>query len=123
MNTKKLILIVEDDHDLREVFKYFIEMDSLYETVAVEDGIKAYKWLSENKAPDLVLTDFYMYGRGDLLARSLVRLDIPVLILTSSPCEAIKALKDLNIKVPVVDKVCCVHTIVSLIDKMILPKK
>lgn len=115
---KKVILVVENDAALRQLLLDYIEFDQVYSVVAVENGFEAFKWLSANEAPDLVLTDFNMPGRGDLVARSVVRLNIPVMILTGWPLKAIQALNDMDIIIPVVSKGQCLNTIMRLIDKM-----
>lgn len=114
--SKKLILLVEDDELIRSVMVDFIEIDGIYNVIAIENGIKAYEWLSRNPPPDIVITDFHMIGRGDILAQSVVRMEIPVIMLTNAVPVAVEALKELKIKVPVVSKMSGLNSIINLID-------
>jgi CheY-like chemotaxis protein len=52
---KATVLIVEDDHALRELYRVTV-MDAGYAVVAVEDGIDALRYIEAN-IPDLVLLD------------------------------------------------------------------
>lgn len=116
---KKLILLVEDDDVLRQLLTDFILYDGVYGVVALSSGVAAYQWLAENQAPDIVLTDFHMpNGRGDLLARSLYRMNIPVIMISGNPEEAASAIRAMDFKIPVASKNMSTNNIMSLIDKM-----
>lgn len=119
---RKVVLVVENDQDLREVLIERITLDGVYEVVAVENGYEAYDWLSKNPKPALVLTDFHMPCRGDILARSVDRLNIPVLMFTGNVDKAVVALIAMNLRIPVLAKSVCLNTILSLIDKLTATK-
>jgi two-component system, chemotaxis family, chemotaxis protein CheY len=59
MRHSSTILIVEDDADIREVMKIFLEADG-YEVNVAADGLDALEQLKAGLSPDLILLDLMM---------------------------------------------------------------
>src|SRR5688572_21780052 len=87
MSARRKLLIVEDDDDLRGLFRMALQMAG-YEVRDVGDGYQALQALQEY-TPDLVVLDLGLprvQGRSvreDMLARTQTR-DIPVVVVTAS---------------------------------------
>lgn len=84
MNTRKIILILDDDVAYMQMIRDWL-MDT-YEIVMVNTGVKAIRWLSDNKA-DLVLLDYEMPVLNgptffEMLKSSVDSEMIPVMFLT-----------------------------------------
>ncbi|HEX6464675.1 MAG TPA: response regulator [Vicinamibacterales bacterium] len=86
----KRILIVEDDADLRRMFRITL-MVAGYDVEEASDGIEALQ-LIENRPPDLVVLDLVLRAldgvsvQQDLAARAVTQ-HIPVVIVTGSKLE------------------------------------
>ena len=86
----KRILIVEDDADLRRMFRITL-MVAGYDVEEAGDGIEALQ-LVENRPPDLVVLDLVLRAldgvsvQQDLAARAVTR-HIPIVIVTGSKLE------------------------------------
>ncbi len=96
MNTPKKLLIVDDEPNVRLVFKTALE-SSGFEVMAAEDGPSALLWLASDPF-DLVLLDLRMPGMDgmDVLAALRDRGDdVPVIIVTAHGTvpDAVKAMK------------------------------
>ena len=83
--TKKHILVVEDNQDLREIIADFLSND--YEIIQTEDGMEALKMLSKKRI-DLIISDIMMPKKdGITLSREIKEnLDyshIPIMLLTA----------------------------------------
>jgi DNA-binding response OmpR family regulator len=89
MGTKR-ILIVEDDADLRRMFRMALIVAG-YDVEEAGDGIEALQ-LVENRTPDLVVLDLILRAldglsvQQELAARALTQ-HIPVVIVTGSTLE------------------------------------
>lgn len=84
---QKRILIVEDDADLRRLFRAALAMAG-YAVEDAADGLDALRMI-ENRPPDLVVLDLILQSldgvsvQQELAARALTR-HIPVVIVTGS---------------------------------------
>ena len=82
--TKRRILIVDDDADTRSVVSDTLEVMDLT-TIEADSGKAALKLLSEEELPDVVVLDVMMPGIGgiEILQRMKAQnLQIPVILLT-----------------------------------------
>ena len=86
----KRILIVEDDADLRRLFRMSLIVAG-YDVEEAGDGVEALQ-LVENRTPDLVVLDLVLRAldglsvQQELAARALTQ-HIPVVIVTGSTLE------------------------------------
>jgi DNA-binding response OmpR family regulator len=84
---QRRILVVEDDNDLRRLFRLALSMEG-YLVDEVSDGIDALRSI-DNLPPDLVVLDLQLLVldgasvQQELAARAITR-DIPVVIVTGS---------------------------------------
>jgi DNA-binding response OmpR family regulator len=84
------ILVVEDDTDLRRLFRTALAMAG-YQVDEAADGIEALHAI-ENRAPDLVVLDLMLQSldglsvQQELAARAITR-NIPVVIVTGSALD------------------------------------
>jgi two-component system, chemotaxis family, CheB/CheR fusion protein len=82
-----LILIVEDDHEVRKLLALFLEEDG-YRAISASDGVEALKLVKrEAIRPDLILSDYNLPGGLNGLQviaklRETLHHEIPALILT-----------------------------------------
>jgi len=85
--TGALILIVDDDEDIREILKVFLEADGHRVNVAT-DGRDAWKQLLTAECPTLILLDWMMpYMDGEQFLRKLHAsrfANIPVMVLSGN---------------------------------------
>lgn len=87
---QKRILIVEDDADLRRMFRTVLSMAG-YEIEEASDGIEALQMV-ENRLPDLIVLDLVPRALDGLsvqqeLAAHAVTRRIPVVIVTGSTID------------------------------------
>ena len=86
----KRILIVEDDADLRRMFRTILSMAG-YDVEEAGDGVEALRHV-ENRAPDLIVLDLVLRSldgvsvQQELAARALTR-HIPIVIVTGSSID------------------------------------
>ena len=86
----KRILIVEDDADLRRMFRLALSMSG-YEIEEASDGIEALHCI-ENRPPDLVVLDLVLRVldgvsvQQELAARAITK-HIPIVIVTGSSID------------------------------------
>ena len=92
-NTKKSaakkILLVEDCVDHARLIQFLLEKAG-YDVHHVDDGVKAYDYLSHGASPDLVITDVVLPGMSGfdlLLHLKEDRKDMPIIVLTSKDKE------------------------------------
>lgn len=86
----KRILIVEDDVDLRRIFRTALSLAG-YEVEATGDGIEALH-LIDNRAPDLVVLDLILRSLDGLsiqqeLASQAITRSVPIVIVTGSSID------------------------------------
>ena len=98
MNTEKSILLAEDDLIIRKSLAYYLN-DSGFSVVQVENGAEAIEEIRKSKF-DLIITDLNMPYMGGLeiinLVRNELKLDTPIIVLTSSGVEKVE-LESFNI--------------------------
>jgi CheY-like chemotaxis protein len=88
MSERQTILVVEDDEDLRRLFRTALALAG-YDVIEAGDGLEALQRIEEAR-PDLVILDLMLPGfngvivRQELAAQVLTR-HIPVVIITGSP--------------------------------------
>jgi DNA-binding response OmpR family regulator len=84
---QRRVLVVEDDHDLRRLFRVALSMEG-YEVEEAADGIDALR-LIDNAPPDIVVLDLQLLVldgasvQQELAARAITR-DIPIVVVTGS---------------------------------------
>jgi DNA-binding response OmpR family regulator len=88
VGNRQIILIVEDDADLRRVWRLALQLEG-FEVEEAGDGIMALRRL-DNHPPDLVVLDLGLPALGGLsvqqeIAAHAVTRDIPIVIVTGSP--------------------------------------
>lgn len=93
----KHILIVDDEPNIRLVFRIALEAEPSYRISAEADGESALRALEADPA-DLILLDLQMPGGGGMEALERLRmagLDVPVVIVTAhgSVPDAVRAMK------------------------------
>lgn len=81
------ILVVEDDEDLRRLFRIALSMAG-YNVVEAGDGMQALRWI-DHSPPDLVILDLLLprisglVVQQEIAAHALTR-QIPIVIITGS---------------------------------------
>jgi DNA-binding NtrC family response regulator len=96
MSAVQRIMIVEDEPNVRLVFRAALESDCSTVTAA-EDGETALRWLTQEPF-DLVLLDLRMPGMGGMEVLRRLRAvgsHVPVVVITAhdSVCNAVEAMK------------------------------
>lgn len=81
------ILVVDDDHDVREALRDSLR-DAGYEVATAENGLEALSWLHTHRPPSLVLLDYMMPYMDGAQTRAAMLSDpdlrgIPVVMLTA----------------------------------------
>jgi CheY-like chemotaxis protein len=96
MRNKTTVLIVEDDADIREVMKIFLEADGYHVNIAA-DGFDALEQLKAGLPPALILLDLMMPRMdGEQFLKQLRASrfgDIPVVIMSGHSSAERKALE------------------------------
>jgi DNA-binding response OmpR family regulator len=87
MSSRRRILIVEDDEDLRSLFRIALTLAG-YDVEEAGDGLEALRHI-DNAPPDLVVLDLMLPFVGGAvvqqeLATHVLTRDIPVVIITGS---------------------------------------
>ena len=88
MTTRRRILIVDDDEDLRSLFRISLTLAG-YEVQEAGDGLEALRQI-DYSPPDLVVLDLMLPFLGGAavqqeIATQVLTRDIPVVIITGSP--------------------------------------
>lgn len=90
----KRILIVEDEFEIRDILKMFLE-DEGYEIVIAKDGNEGFEVIMKNKT-DLIISDIMMPGLSGIELLNKVKstpeiLDIPFILMSAAaiPLEKI----------------------------------
>ena len=99
---KRMILLVEDDADLRGMFRVALLLEG-FEVREAADGYEALRML-EQGGPDLVVLDLRMPGINGLVVladiRALYR-DLPVVVVTATPGDLSHLDVDCVLKKPI----------------------
>jgi DNA-binding response OmpR family regulator len=88
MNGKYLVIIIEDDFDMYNMFKMVAELVPEYDVEVITDGAKALQRLDNSPIPTLVLLDLHLpHVEGDEFLR-MARAnnewkDVPIYIITA----------------------------------------
>ncbi len=94
MNQKPLILVADNDHEIRWLVQYALELEG-YATIGAEDG-KAALDAAREQSPDLVILDVTMPGLDGFQVLEKLRTcsEAPVIMLTARADvqSAVKAL-------------------------------
>ena len=83
------ILLVEDDDDLRRLFRTALRMEGL-RVLEAADGLTALRLLDKEPPPDLVVLDLLLplvsgaMVRAELSSQATLR-DVPVIVVTGQP--------------------------------------
>jgi two-component system alkaline phosphatase synthesis response regulator PhoP len=95
VEAKRKILLVEDEHDIRELVRYNLEIEG-FAVVEASDGEIALR-LAATERPALVILDLMLPGVPGLEVCRLLRtkeatLQVPILMLTARASEVDKVL-------------------------------
>lgn len=88
MNKKYLVIIIEDDFDMYNMFSMVVELVPDYDVEVITDGAEALKRLDNPNLPTLVLLDLHLpHVEGDEFLR-MARAnpnwkDVPIYIITA----------------------------------------
>jgi CheY-like chemotaxis protein len=89
-----LLLVVDDDHDIREITKLLLEVSG-YRVATAADGLEAWQRLEDGESPALILLDLMMPrmdGEQFLqMLRASARASIPVVIVSGHTAATAKA--------------------------------
>jgi len=88
MNTEKLIYIADDEPNIKDLIKSFLEKEN-YDVQAFDNGDDLFKAFTKKNA-DLVILDIMMPGTDGLTICSKIRQtsDVPIIILTARDSDA-----------------------------------
>jgi len=84
---RKTILVVEDDEDLRRLFRTTLSLDG-FDVVEAGDGMEALRWI-DHSPPDLVILDILLprlsgiVVQQEIAAQAITR-EIPIVVITGS---------------------------------------
>jgi DNA-binding response OmpR family regulator len=100
MSDKKIILVVDDEEDLREAMKFQLQANG-FDVITASDGIEALERLKE-KTPDLILLDVNMPRMTGLEFCNHIKDENgelnPAVLIVSARANIEEAFKGLNIK-------------------------
>ena len=88
---RQTILIVEDDEDLRHLFRTALALAG-YDVIEAGDGLEALRWI-DHSPPDLVILDLLLprisglVVQQDIAAQAVTR-QIPIVVVTGSTLAA-----------------------------------
>lgn len=115
---KPLILLVEDDHDLRKQLVGYISDEESYDVIGLPDANAAYAWLKDNRRPDIIVSDYIMDTiKGDALAETALRVQIPFIMISGSEDLAQEELKKKGIIVILMPKPVDPSELLNRIDQ------
>jgi CheY-like chemotaxis protein len=90
MSVRQTILVVEDDENLRRLFRTALALSG-YDVVEAGDGLEALQRI-DHSPPDLVILDLLLPGLSGIavqqeIAAQAVTRQIPVVVITGSTLE------------------------------------
>ena len=91
LDRRQAILVVEDDEDLRRLFRTTLSLAG-YDVVEAGDGMEALRWI-DHSPPDLVILDLILprvsgiVVQQEIAAQAVTRA-IPIIVITGSPITA-----------------------------------
>jgi DNA-binding NtrC family response regulator len=82
MQDKRIILVIDDEPDIRDLLKDFLE-DNHFSVNVVDDGAEALESMEKNR-PDIVITDLLLPGEHgiDLIKIIKEKYFIPVIVIS-----------------------------------------
>ena len=88
MSKKHLVIIIEDDFDMHNMFRMVAELVPDYEIEVITDGIEAIKRIENPILPNLVLLDLHLpHVEGDEFLRTAratpIWKNVPIYIITA----------------------------------------
>ncbi|HJR58211.1 MAG TPA: response regulator [Vicinamibacterales bacterium] len=91
MSERQTILVVEDDEDLRRLFRTALVLAG-YDVVEAGDVLEALQRI-DHSPPDLVILDIYLPGMSGMvvqqeIAAQAVTRQIPIVVITGSAMDA-----------------------------------
>jgi CheY-like chemotaxis protein len=97
-DTPALLMVIDDDEDIREIIKLILEMEG-YRVTTAEDGFSALRQISANGPPALILLDLMMPRmEGEQFMKKLRESSlprIPVIIMSGNKTDPAR-LAELN---------------------------
>ena len=113
MGVSPLLMVVDDDEDIRDVLKLVLEIDG-YRVTTAADGLDAWEQLNRNEPPSLILLDLMMPRMdGERFIKTLREsrfAQIPVIIVSGH--------KEASDKAKELDGDCCLMKPVELDELM-----
>jgi DNA-binding response OmpR family regulator len=99
MNKKRLVIIIEDDFDMYNMFKMVVELVPDYDLEVITDGAEALKRIDNPNLPTLVLLDLHLpHVEGDEFLRiartNAIWKNVPIYIITADEKLAQGYLRD-----------------------------
>lgn len=81
---KKKILVIDDEENIRNILKIFLEKDKNYKVLEAKDGKEGLEMFKKSK-PDVIITDLNMpFMRGEEVVREIKKTSNPKIICTSA---------------------------------------
>lgn len=82
MQNRKIILVIDDEPEIRDLLKDFLE-DNNFTVELVDDGVEALEYMERN-TPDLVITDLLLPGEHgiDLIKIIKEKRFVPVIVMS-----------------------------------------
>ena len=86
----RLVMVIDDDQDIRELMRLFLESQG-YRVKTAADGASAWQHLTPNEVPSLLLVDLFMPGMdGETfikLMRSGPLAAVPIVVMSGMKME------------------------------------
>ncbi|MBS1961875.1 MAG: hypothetical protein JST04_06650 [Bdellovibrionales bacterium] len=115
----KTLLWIEPDEKFRAHVKTHLEQTGRFRLLANGDEATAHATLRANPRIDLILSDHRAILGNEAIASTALRMGIPIIIVTDTFSEAVRALRYYAMKIPVVKKPIAVEKILALIDHIL----